>query len=53
MATGLRPAGPATATHDSGRTIDYVLYRGGFCEVGYAVAKGLSDHRLVGVELEV
>jgi len=53
LATGLQPAGPGTATHDSGRRIDCVLYRGDFREVGYASMRSLSDHRLVKVELEV
>jgi endonuclease/exonuclease/phosphatase family metal-dependent hydrolase len=52
LATGLQPAGPGTATHDSGRRIDYVLYRGNFRAVGYASTKSLSDHRLIRVELE-
>jgi hypothetical protein len=52
QATGLRPAGPDIATHDDGRRIDYVLFRGGFREVGYSLEKGLSDHRLIRVELE-
>jgi endonuclease/exonuclease/phosphatase family metal-dependent hydrolase len=53
LATGLQPAGPGTATHDSGRRIDYVLYRGDFRAVGYGTTKSLSDHRLISVELEV
>jgi endonuclease/exonuclease/phosphatase family metal-dependent hydrolase len=53
MRTGLNSTGPGTATHNSGRTIDHVLYRGDFSEVEYAATKGLSDHRLVRVELEV
>jgi Endonuclease/Exonuclease/phosphatase family len=53
LETGLRPAGTEEPTHDTGRKIDFVLYRGGFREVGYSLAKGLSDHRLVRVELEV
>ena len=53
LATGLRAAGPSKPTHNSGRCIDYVLYRGGFRDVGYATRKGRSDHRLVMVELEV
>lgn len=50
--TGLRPAGPDIATHDDGRRIDYVLFRGGLREMGYSLEKGLSDHRLIRVELE-
>jgi endonuclease/exonuclease/phosphatase family metal-dependent hydrolase len=53
LETGLRPAGTEEPTHDSGRKIDFVLYRGGFREVGYSLMKGLSDHRLVRAELEV
>jgi endonuclease/exonuclease/phosphatase family metal-dependent hydrolase len=53
LETGLRPAGTEEPTHDTGRKIDFVLYRGGFREVGYSLMKGLSDHRLVRVELEV
>src|SRR5215212_18142 len=52
LEAGLRPAGTEEPTHDSGRRIDFVLYRGGFREVGYSPGKGLSDHRLVRVELE-
>jgi endonuclease/exonuclease/phosphatase (EEP) superfamily protein YafD len=51
--TGLRPAGTEEPTHDTGRRIDFVLYRGGFREVGYSLTKSLSDHRVVRVELEV
>lgn len=51
--SGLRPAGTEEPTHDSGRRIDFVLYRGGLREVGYSLIKGLSDHRLVRAELEV
>jgi endonuclease/exonuclease/phosphatase family metal-dependent hydrolase len=53
LETGLRPAGTEEATHDTGRKIDFVLYRGSFREVGYSLTKSLSDHRLVRVELEV
>jgi endonuclease/exonuclease/phosphatase family metal-dependent hydrolase len=53
LETGLRPAGTEEPTHDTGRKIDYVLYRGGFREVGYSLTESLSDHRLVRVELEV
>ncbi len=53
LETGLRPAGTEEPTHDSGRKVDFVLYRGGFREVGYSLTKSLSDHRLVRVELEV
>jgi endonuclease/exonuclease/phosphatase family metal-dependent hydrolase len=53
LATGLRPAGTEEPTHDTGRKIDFVLYRGGFREVGYSLTKSLSDHRLVRAELEV
>jgi endonuclease/exonuclease/phosphatase family metal-dependent hydrolase len=53
LVTGLRPAGSEEATHKSGRRIDFVLYRGGFREVGYGTAESLSDHRLVRAELEV
>jgi endonuclease/exonuclease/phosphatase family metal-dependent hydrolase len=53
LKTGLRPAGTEEPTHDTGRKIDFVLYRGDFREVGYSLTKGLSDHRLVRVELEV
>ncbi len=53
LETGLRPAGTEEPTHDTGRKIDFVLYRGGFREVGYSLTKSLSDHRLIRVELEV
>jgi endonuclease/exonuclease/phosphatase family metal-dependent hydrolase len=53
LETGLRPAGTEEPTHDTGRKIDFVLYRGGFREVGYSLTESLSDHRLVRVELEV
>ena len=53
LRSGLRPAGTEEPTHDTGRKIDFVLYRGGFREVGYSLTKSLSDHRLVRVELEV
>ena len=53
LATGLRPASSEEATHKSGRRIDFVLYRGGFREVGYGTRESLSDHRLVRAELEV
>lgn len=53
LATGLRAAGLGKPTHNSRRCIDYVLYRGGFREAGYATRRGRSDHRLVIAELEV
>jgi endonuclease/exonuclease/phosphatase family metal-dependent hydrolase len=53
LETGLRPAGTEEPTHDTGRKIDFVLYRGSFREVGYSLTKGMSDHRLVRAELEV
>jgi endonuclease/exonuclease/phosphatase (EEP) superfamily protein YafD len=53
LETGLRPAGTEEPTHDTGRKIDFVLYRGNFREVGYGLTRSLSDHRLVMVELEV
>lgn len=53
LATGLRVAGSGKPTHNSRRCIDYVLYQGGFREVGYKMKRGRSDHRLVMVELEV
>lgn len=53
LRSGLCPAGTEEPTHDAGRKIDFVLYRGGFREVGYSLTKSLSDHRLVRVELEV
>ena len=53
LATSLRPAGTEEPTQDMGRRIDFVLYRGGFREVGYEVTRGSSDHRVVRVELEV
>ena len=49
----LRIAGTDEATHNSGRRIDYVLYKGGFGEVGYSMRKGCSDHRLLRIDLEV
>jgi len=53
LETGLYPAGTKEPTHDTGRKIDFVLYRGSFRETGYSLTKSLSDHRLVKVELEV
>ncbi len=53
LAADLRVAGTEEPTHDGGRKIGFVLYRGGFREVGYSLTKSLSDHRLVRVELEV
>jgi endonuclease/exonuclease/phosphatase family metal-dependent hydrolase len=53
LETSLGPTGTEEPTHDSGRRVDFVLYRGGFREVGYSLTKSLSDHRLVRVELEV
>jgi endonuclease/exonuclease/phosphatase (EEP) superfamily protein YafD len=53
LETGLRPAGTGEPTHDTGRKIDYVLYRGDFREVGHSVMESLSDHRVARVELEV
>jgi endonuclease/exonuclease/phosphatase family metal-dependent hydrolase len=53
LETGLRPASAEKPTHDTGRRVDFVLYRGSFCERGYSLMKGLSDHRLVRIELEV
>ncbi|MCA1688825.1 MAG: hypothetical protein LC714_09655 [Actinobacteria bacterium] len=53
LETGLHPAGTEEPTHDTGRRIDFVLYRGSFREVEYSLTKSLSDHRLVRVELEV
>ena len=50
---GLGSAGTEEPTHDTGRKIDFVLYRGGFRETGYSLTRSLSDHRLVRVELEV
>ena len=53
LETGLNPAGTGEPTHDSGRKIDFVLYRGSFRETGYSLTKSLSDHRLVRAGLEV
>jgi endonuclease/exonuclease/phosphatase family metal-dependent hydrolase len=53
LETGLRPVGTGEPTHDTGRRIDFVLYRGGFREVGYSLTESLSDHRLIRAELEV
>lgn len=53
LGTGLRPAGTEEPTHSSGRRIDFVLYCGGFRELGYSLTKSLSDHRVVRAELEV
>ena len=53
LARNLRPAGPDKPTHETGHKVDYVLLGGGFCEGSYATQKGLSDHLLVKVELEV
>jgi endonuclease/exonuclease/phosphatase family metal-dependent hydrolase len=53
LETGLRMAGTEEPTHDTERTIDFVLHRGGFGEAGYSLTKSLSDHQLVRVELEV
>ncbi len=46
-------AGNRDATHDGGRRIDYVMFRGGFREAGYSLEEGLSDHRLLRATLEV
>jgi endonuclease/exonuclease/phosphatase family metal-dependent hydrolase len=53
LETGFYTAGTKESTHDTGRKIDFVLYRGSFRETGYSLTKSLSDHRLVRVELEV
>lgn len=53
LAAGMRSAGAGRPTHRSGRRIDHVLYRGSLREVGYRMGEGLSDHRVVEVELEV
>ncbi len=53
LATGLRPFGTGEPTHETERRIDFVLYRGGFREMGYEVTRSLSDHRIVRTELEV
>jgi endonuclease/exonuclease/phosphatase family metal-dependent hydrolase len=53
LQTNLRPAGTEEPTHDSGRRIDFVLYRRSFREAGYSATKSPSDHRLVRAELEV
>lgn len=53
LETELRPAGDEAPTLGRRRRIDFVAYRGGFREAGYALREGRSDHRAVGVELEV
>lgn len=53
LASGLCPAGDDSATHRSGRRIDYVLFRGVPREAGYQRQKGKSDHFVLRVELEV
>jgi len=53
LETGLRPAGTEEPTHDTGRKIDFVLYRGDFREVGYSRTKSPSDYKLARVKLEV
>lgn len=53
LAGGLSLAGSGDATHDGGRRIDYVMFRGDFRETGYSLEEGLSDHRLVKATLEV
>ncbi len=53
LAEGLRLTGFREATHDSGRRIDFVMFRGEFREVGYSLERGPSDHRLVKATLEV
>ena len=53
LAGGLSLAGSRDATHDSGRRIDYVMFRGDFREAGYSLEEGLSDHRLIRATLEV
>ena len=50
---GLNLAGTREATHDSGRRLDYVMYRGDFRETGYSLESGLSDHLLLWTTLEV
>ena len=52
LSGGLRPAGDESSTLGR-RRIDFVAYRGGFREARYRLTEGRSDHRLVGVELEV
>ena len=53
LAEGLSLAGTRKATHDGGRRIDYVMFRGNFSETGYSLESGLSDHRLLRATLEV
>ena len=53
LGRSLLPAGPDEPTHETGHKVDYVLFGGGFRESGYVTQKGLSDHLLIKVELEV
>jgi endonuclease/exonuclease/phosphatase family metal-dependent hydrolase len=53
LTSGLKASGEGQPTHNSRHCIDYVLYRGGFREVGFSRKRGLSDHRLVTAELEL
>jgi endonuclease/exonuclease/phosphatase family metal-dependent hydrolase len=50
---GLSLTGSHDATHDGGRRIDYVMFKGDFRETGYSLEEGFSDHRLVKATLEV
>lgn len=53
LAEGLSLAGTLDATHEGGRRLDYVMYRGDFREAEYSLESGLSDHRLLRTKLEV
>ena len=53
LETALRPAGTEDPTHAAGRRVAFVLYRGGFREVGYSLTGSLSNDRLIRVEREV
>lgn len=52
LAGNLRSTGPGLSTHETGRKLDHVLL-GGLRESGYTTRKGLSDHFIVEVKLEV
>lgn len=53
LATALRPAGTGEPTHDTGRRIDFVLYRGGLSRGRVRGDEELERPRMIRVELEV
>jgi hypothetical protein len=53
LATALRPAGTGEPTHDTGRRIVFVLYRGGLSRGRVRGDEELERPRMIRVELEV